>query len=88
MDKDELKEIYSIINDVWQFIRLHADITDTDEYWDKVVSDADVVNDKHNDNKLCRAFLVACMQHLEWSARRKRKRERNDDTQNLHRLRT
>lgn len=71
MDKGELKEIYSIINDVWQFIRSHADITDTDEYWDKVVSDADVVNDKHNDNKLCRAFLVACMQHLERTAEAK-----------------
>ena len=71
MNDKELQEIHSIFNDVWKYFKDHSDITDTDEYWDKVVSDADVVNDKHNDNKLCRAFLVACMQHLERTAEAK-----------------
>lgn len=34
-------------NAVWQFFKQHADVTGTDEYWAKVVADAEVLEQRY-----------------------------------------
>lgn len=34
-------------NAVWQFFEQHADVKDTDEYWAKVVADAEVLEQRY-----------------------------------------
>lgn len=34
-------------NDIWQFYKQHADVTGTDEYWAKVVADAEVLEQRY-----------------------------------------
>jgi hypothetical protein len=39
--------VYSFVNDAWQFFKAHAEVKDTDEYWAKVVADAEVLEQRY-----------------------------------------
>lgn len=65
MTEQELKQIHAIINDVWQFIKNHAAVTDTDEYWDELLASADAIWFKHDKHPLCRTLLTDCAKYIE-----------------------
>ena len=65
MEQKELHEVHDMINDVWQFIKTHAAVTDKDEYWDELLTSADDIWFKHDKHPLCRGLLTECVKHLE-----------------------
>ena len=45
--EEMLKQFHEFFNDIWQFYKQHADVTGTDEYWAKVVADAEVLEQRY-----------------------------------------
>ena len=45
--EEMLKQFHEFFNDIWQFFKQHADVKDTDEYWAKVVADAEVLEQRY-----------------------------------------
>lgn len=44
---EKLVHANQFTNAVWQFFKRHADVKDTDEYWAKVVADAEVLEQRY-----------------------------------------
>lgn len=57
---------YLFVNDIWQFYKQHADVTGTDEYWAKVVADAEVLEQRYGKgNKHMHNILLEVIDALE-----------------------
>ena len=66
MNEEELKQIYAIINDIWQFMKQFGpEVCDNDEYWDGLLAAADAIWEKHEKHPLCRTLLTDCAKYIE-----------------------
>ena len=66
MTEQELRQIHTIINDVWQFMKQFGpDVSDRDEYWDRLIAAGNEIGEKHNRHPLCDSLIVACAKYLE-----------------------
>lgn len=45
--EEMMRNSFSFATDIWQFYKQHADVTGTDEYWAKVVADAEVLEQRY-----------------------------------------
>ncbi len=61
----ELKSIYDMFTDTWRFYRKHADMQQTEEYWEAMLAEAREITERHQDNKLCCDLIIAVMAELE-----------------------
>ena len=67
--EQELHQIHSIINDIWQYIKQHSDIQDTDEYWDSLITDSNIIWEKHDRHDLCQDLIYATAKWFDKRAR-------------------
>jgi len=65
VDEKELREIYSIINDIWLFIKCHSHPVNTDAFIDGMIAASDDIWFRHNKSQLCRDLLIVCMKYIE-----------------------
>lgn len=71
MTNEELKQLHSIINDLWQYIKKYADVKDTDEYWEQMFLEANEIGRRHGDHELCVQLLITSMKWMEGKVKAK-----------------
>lgn len=59
--------LISAVSLIWS---IYADVQQSDEYWEALIAEADVIAKKHQNNKLCRDLVHAAMAELEGKARK------------------
>lgn len=55
------EEKYMLIVDAWRFWRTHSDVREDDEWWDKLIRDADDLWIRHNRSDASRKLITAVM---------------------------
>lgn len=59
------EEKYMLIVDAWRFWRTHSDVCEDDEWWDKLIRDADDLWIRHNRSDASRKLITAVMKIIE-----------------------
>ena len=75
---EELKAVYGMFTDAWKLYKKYADVQQEDEYWEALIAEADAVEKKHQNNKLCRDLILAAMSELERKSKDIQKMPQND----------
>ena len=61
---DNIKEAWKVFTDVWAFYKKFWEVSHTDEYWEKVISEADRLY-KDNPTPLNRALINVVVDDME-----------------------
>ena len=61
---DNIKEAWKVFTDVWAFYKKFFEVSHTDEYWEKVINEADRLY-KENPTPLKRALINAVEGNVE-----------------------
>lgn len=61
---DNVKEAWKVFTDVWVFYKSFFEVSHTDEYWERVISEADRIY-KENPTPLKRALINAVVDDME-----------------------
>lgn len=61
---DNIKEAWKVFTDVWAFYKKFWEVSHTDEYWEKVIYEADKLY-KENPTPLKRALINAVVDDME-----------------------
>lgn len=69
---DILKQVYSMFTDVWKLYKNHANIEDSDGFWEGLISDSEELAEKYNQSRFVRDLLGAVTADME----RRRNNER------------
>lgn len=72
MQNTEISELARIMTDLWNWLKGHIEVVDTDAYWDDLIRTADEIWYRHDKHPLCRAYLEATMKYLESQMHEKR----------------
>lgn len=75
---EELKAVYGMFTDAWKFYKKYADVQQSDEYWDAVVSESGQIAKKYDNAKLAIALLLAAINELERKSKAIQKMPQND----------
>ena len=61
---DNIKEVWKVFADVWAFYKKYWEVSGADEYWEKVISEANRLY-KDNPTPLKRALINAVVDDME-----------------------
>lgn len=56
---------FEVYRDIWNFHKQFLEITDTDEAWSKVLSEAHKIEEKYNSDKFVVGLLFTIIEELE-----------------------
>ena len=60
---------FSIYADIWNFHKQYYQVSDSDEYWEMAVKDANALYKKYDDSKFAKSLVMAVMDELERKAK-------------------
>lgn len=75
---EELKTVYGMFTDAWKFYKKYADVQQSDKYWEALITEADTIVKKYQNDKLCRDLIIAAMSELERKSKEIQKMPQND----------
>ncbi|HAE45314.1 MAG TPA: hypothetical protein DCG37_06960 [Lachnospiraceae bacterium] len=86
MDKKEHELMYSFITDFWAFIKAYWVIYDSDDWWDSIVKQGNLLADKYASEdpetfRTIKALIVAFMKEQERKAREHEQTAKEDGRQ-------
>lgn len=62
--QDDIKAVYAIFVEVWRFYRKYWEVSDSDEYWDKLIDESNEMCKKNN-SLLLRGLLGEIIKDIE-----------------------
>ena len=63
---------FAIYADIWNFHKRYYKISDSDDYWEAVIDDANALYKKYDNSKLAKSLVLAVMEELERKAKEMR----------------
>lgn len=64
-NQDFRHDEYQIMQDVWKVYKKFYIVTDTEEYWQRMVDEFAEVGQKHRDSDLCKDLIFDFMEDIE-----------------------
>ena len=65
MQDPGLLELASIMTDLWDWLKKHYDVKDTDEFWAELLASGNALGEMHNRHPLGDQLIVDCAKYLE-----------------------
>lgn len=65
MTEKELKQYYEIYTDCWKLFREYSEPDGTDEFWQRLVDEVDMLHKKHGKSKFSQKMLFETMDEIE-----------------------
>lgn len=63
---------FTIYADIWSFHKRYYDVSDSDDYWEAVIDDANTLYKKYDNSKFAKSLVMAVMEELERKAKEMR----------------
>ena len=63
---------FAIYADVWNFHKRYYDVSDSDDYWEAVIDDANILYKKYDNSKFAKSLVMAVADELERRAKEAR----------------
>lgn len=63
---------FAIYADIWNFHKRYYEVSDSNDYWEAAVKDANALYKKYNDSKFAKSLVMAVMDELERKAKEAR----------------
>lgn len=65
---------FAIYADIWNFHKRYYEVSNSDEYWEAAVKDANALYKKYSDSKFAKSLVMAVMDELERRSKEERAR--------------
>lgn len=65
MTEESLKKYFEVYTDCWKLFRKYSEPNGSDEFWENLIDESNVLYKKHGKTELAKALLIETMAEIE-----------------------